>query len=72
MDYVDGIEVETKREGSNAAVWFPVSIETELEFWRLAGESILSNCFIFRPHGEVLSTGTTSCSAGSRRRKSKK
>lgn len=29
----DGIEVETKTEGSSANVWLPVSIETELEWW---------------------------------------
>jgi integrase len=47
---VDGIEVETKTEGSDAAVWLPVSIEKELEFWRSAGEKILPDSFIFRPH----------------------
>jgi integrase len=30
----EGVEVETKTEGSNAAVWLPASIETELEWWR--------------------------------------
>jgi integrase len=29
---VDAVEVETKTEGSDAAVWLPVSIEKELEF----------------------------------------
>ena len=38
---VDGIEVETKTEGSDAAVWLPVSIEKELEFWRSAAENVL-------------------------------
>src|ERR1700730_1518158 len=32
----DGIEVETKTEGSNTSVWLPVSIDTELEWWRSA------------------------------------
>ncbi len=44
---VDGIEVETKTEGSDAAVWLPVSIEKELEFWRSAGENVLPDSFIF-------------------------
>jgi integrase len=30
----DGIEVETKSEGSDSYVWLPVSIDTELEFLR--------------------------------------
>lgn len=30
----DGVEVETKTEGSDSFVWVPASIETELEFWR--------------------------------------
>lgn len=32
----DGIEVETKTEGSAANVWLPASIDTELEWWRSA------------------------------------
>jgi integrase len=44
---VDGIEVETKTEGSDAAVWLPVSIEKELEFWRSAAENALPDSFIF-------------------------
>jgi integrase len=44
---VDGIEVETKTEGSDAAEWLPVSIEKELEFWRSAGGSVLPDSFIF-------------------------
>jgi len=34
----DGIEVETKTEGSNSSVWLPVSIDTELEWWRSASK----------------------------------
>ena len=30
----DGMEVETKTEGSDSFVWLPASIDTELEFWR--------------------------------------
>jgi hypothetical protein len=30
----DGVEVETKTMGSDAAVWLPASIDTELEFLR--------------------------------------
>src|SRR6185312_6047894 len=44
---VDGIEVETKTEGSDAAVWLPVSIEKELEFWRSASQNVAPNSFIF-------------------------
>jgi len=44
---VDGIEVETKTEGSDAAVWLPVSIEKELEFWRSTGENVRPDTFIF-------------------------
>lgn len=60
----DGIEVETKTEGSDAAVWLPGSIETELEWWRSAcadarltrglifpsarGTAISTNNFLFR------------------------
>jgi hypothetical protein len=35
----DGIDVETKTEGSDAAVWLPVLIEKEIEFWRSTGEN---------------------------------
>jgi integrase len=44
---VHGIEVETKTEGSDAAVWLLVSIEKELEFWRTAAEIVLPYSFIF-------------------------
>ena len=44
---VDGIEVESKTEGSDAAVWLPVSIEKELEFWRSAAGNVLPDSFIF-------------------------
>ena len=43
----DGIEVETKTEGSDAAVWLPVSIETELEWWRSAVADPRPEAFIF-------------------------
>jgi integrase len=43
----DGIEVETKTEGSDAAVWLPVSIETELEFWRESCADSTPDAFIF-------------------------
>ena len=43
----DGIEVETKTEGSDAAVWLPVSIETELEWWRSASADPHPEAFIF-------------------------
>lgn len=44
---VDGIEVETKTEGSDGAVWLPVSLETELEFWRSASKDARPESFIF-------------------------
>jgi hypothetical protein len=34
----DGIEFETKTEGSNTSVWLPASIDTELEFLRSTSE----------------------------------
>jgi integrase len=43
----DGIEVETKTEGSNANVWLPVSIETELEWWRSVSRDASPEAFIF-------------------------
>jgi len=43
----EGIEVETKTEGSDAAVWLPVSIETELEFWRGTAKNASPDAFIF-------------------------
>jgi integrase len=45
--FVDGIEVETKTEGSDAAVWLPLSIETELEFWRTTAKDASADAFIF-------------------------
>ena len=43
----DGIEVETKTEGSRANVWLPVSIETELEWWRSVSRDAGPEAFIF-------------------------
>jgi integrase len=43
----DGIEVETKTEGSNANVWLPVSIETELEWWRSVSRDASPEAFVF-------------------------
>jgi integrase len=43
----DGIEVETKTEGSNSSVWLPVSIDTELEWWRSASKDTAPEAFIF-------------------------
>ena len=43
----EGVEVETKTEGSDAAVWLPVSIETELEFWRSTTKGASPDAFIF-------------------------
>ena len=43
----DGIEVETKTEGSNTSVWLPVSIDTELEWWRSVSNDAAPDAFIF-------------------------
>jgi integrase len=43
----DGIEVETKTEGSDAFVWLPISIDTELEWWREASKDPNPEAFIF-------------------------
>jgi integrase len=43
----EGVEVETKTEGSNAAVWLPASIEAELEWWREASKNPSTDAFIF-------------------------
>ena len=43
----DGIEVETKTEGSNTMVWLPVSIDTELEWWRSVCQNPSPDGFIF-------------------------
>ncbi len=43
----DGMEVETKTEGSNSFVWLPASIDTELEFWRGTATSPVPDAFIF-------------------------
>jgi len=44
---VDGIEVETKTEGSDAYVWLPASIEKELEFWHSAAKDTGAEAFMF-------------------------
>lgn len=54
---VDGIEVETKTDDSNANVWLPVSIETELEFWR-SRCTPLPDAFIF-PSSRGTAIGTS-------------
>lgn len=43
----DGIEVETKTEGGNTAVWLPTSIDTELEWWRSASDDTRPEALIF-------------------------
>lgn len=53
----DGIEVETNTEGSDAAVWLPGSIETELEWWRSACADARPEAFIFpSARGTAIST----------------
>jgi integrase len=53
----EGIEVDTKTEGSNSAVWLPASIETELEFWREKSGNPASEAFIF-PSARQTAIGT--------------
>ncbi len=43
----DGMEVETKTEGSDSFVWLPASIDTELEFWRGTATGATPDAFIF-------------------------
>jgi integrase len=43
----DGVEVETKTEGSNASVWLPASIDAELEFLRSVAKDCRPEAFIF-------------------------
>lgn len=53
----DGIEVETKTEGSNASVWLPVSVDKELEWWRSAAKGASPDTFIFpSTRGTAIST----------------
>lgn len=53
----DGIEVDTKTEGSDSAVWLPASIETELEFWRNTAKNAGEDAFIFpSSRGTAIST----------------
>jgi integrase len=52
------VEVETKTHGSNAAVWLPVSIETELEWWRSASADSRPEAFIF-PSSTGTAIGTS-------------
>jgi integrase len=54
----EGVEVETKTEGSDAAVWLPVSIETELEFWRSTTKDASPDAFIF-PSAAGTAIGTS-------------
>lgn len=44
----EGVEVETKTERSDSAVWLPCSIETELEFWRGMAKAMI-RLFSHRP-----------------------
>jgi len=54
----EGVEVETKTEGSNAAVWLPISIETELEWWRSISPDSRPEAFIF-PSSTGTAIGTS-------------
>ncbi len=53
----EGVEVETKTEASNAAVWLPDSIEKELEFWRETAKDSRQEAFIF-PSSRGTAMGT--------------
>jgi len=53
----DGMEIETKTEGSDTAVWLPVSIDAEPEWWRGASEDTRPEAFIFpSARGTAIST----------------
>ena len=41
------MEVDTQTEGSDAAVWLPASIDTELEWRRAAAKDPSAEAFIF-------------------------
>jgi integrase len=43
----EGMEVETKTEGSDSFVWLPASIDRELEFWRGSALDAGPDKFIF-------------------------
>ncbi|MGA7413183.1 MAG: tyrosine-type recombinase/integrase [Bryobacteraceae bacterium] len=43
----EGVEVDTKTEGSAGNVWLPLSIETELEWWRSTAADSSPDAFIF-------------------------
>ena len=43
----EGMEVDTKTDGSDSFVWIPASIDTELEFWRGACNDSSREPFIF-------------------------
>jgi integrase len=53
----EGVEVETKTELSDSAVWLPSSIETELEFWRGKVKDAGDDTFIF-PSARGTAIGT--------------
>ena len=53
----DGIEVETKTDRSDSAVWLPDSIETELEFWRGRAKDSRADAFMF-PSARGTAIGT--------------
>ena len=53
----EGIEVDTKTDDSDSAVWLPASIETELEFWREKSGNPAPDAFIFpSTRGTAIST----------------
>jgi integrase len=53
----DGVEVETKTDRSDSAVWLPASIETELEFWRGRAKDSRADAFMF-PSARGTAIGT--------------
>ena len=53
----DGIDVETKTEGSNSSLWLPVSVDAELEWWTTASKDTAPDAFIFpSPRGTAIHT----------------
>jgi integrase len=53
----EGVEVDTKTEGSDSAVWLPASVEAELEFWREKSGNPQPAAFIF-PSARNTAIGT--------------
>ena len=54
----EGMEVETKTEGSDSYVWLPASIDTELEFLRSATKGASSEAAFIFPSSRGIAINT--------------